>query len=65
MDFRDLIVAVNVIQEYVPDGNVSAEHDEIWLPGPSPEEMKESDVKILEDLGFSWESEFDTWHHYL
>lgn len=34
--------------------HMTAEHDEIWLPGPDPEEMTEADRKRVEELGADW-----------
>lgn len=68
MNILDLLEGCTILASYHPGNddywNVAAEHDEMWLPGLPPEEMKPKDVERLEELLFDWAPEYDSWRHY-
>ncbi len=61
-----LIEGLNVLSKYMDedqsDEDWSAEHDEAYFPGPSPEYMDEKDALYLDSLGFLYDESLDSWH---
>lgn len=47
------------------EAHVCAEHDEIFVGGPAPKQMQAADVTRLEELGFDWDEDTDSWHRYV
>jgi hypothetical protein len=43
-----------------PD-EVSSEHDELFLGGPEPDKLFQSERDILDRLGFRWQRDLDCW----
>ena len=42
--------------------DVCAEHDEIWMGGPDPSQLKPEEVKRLEELHVNWDESTQSWH---
>lgn len=61
MTLADLSAATQILSSYYPDGNVSVEHDEIFLGGARPDELAQGDEAKLIELGFDWHEGFDSW----
>lgn len=53
--------ALKVLLKYAPDGDVCAEHDEIYLTGPSPSDISGDDAKELERVRCRWDASTDSW----
>lgn len=67
MKFKDLVAGLNVLMKYNSEVEYdsdfwSANHDEATFPGPSPEYMTESECMYLEELGFTYDEEYESWH---
>lgn len=43
---------------------IAAEHDELFVGGPSPVNLPEATVFLLKRTGWIWSDEFDCWRHY-
>ena len=46
------------------DGDCSYEHDEIFAGNIKPGNLKPGHAERLEELGWSWNGEFECWHHF-
>lgn len=44
-------------------GSIHAEHDQIFMDGPHPDELSALDNDELEHLGFFWDEE-EGWSHF-
>lgn len=53
-----------ILAKYNPSAEVCAEHDEIWAGGPHPGNTLPKDRKRLEELGFTWDEDTDSWHKF-
>jgi len=64
----DLIMALGILRRYMNEDThapTHCEHDELRVyVGVSPDNMEESDVSMLDDLGFHWDDEFESWLSY-
>ena len=60
---KNLHTVLDIFLSYDPEGGpMHATHDEIYLTGPHPDEMRPQDVKKVEGLGVTWDAEYDSWH---
>lgn len=50
-----------ILLKYEPDGNISVDHDIIYSGGGDPSEMDAEDLQNLENLGWFWNPDFDSW----
>jgi len=58
---KRLLEGLQILAKYWPDGDVSAEHDVIYVGGPK-EEMSAEDVALLEAIrGWFYEDQYDCW----
>lgn len=56
-----IIRGLQILSTYEPNGECAAEHDEIYAKAPkkvSPEHAKE-----LDDLGWFWTDDYESWCH--
>lgn len=44
------------------DQYISAEHDEVWVGGPTPDELGDSQLRGLEEAGWHWDEDVERWH---
>lgn len=58
-----LLEGMQILNKYMGkvEGECAAEHDIIYLPGPSKEELSAEDAKRLDDLGFFFDDQYDSW----
>lgn len=59
------LVILNRYHEVGDHGNVLAFHDEISASGFHPALMTKADVNELDKQGWQWDTESDTWRHYI
>lgn len=43
------------------DFYLSAEHDQIWASGPNPSSMGSGGAETMDDLGWFWEDDTESW----
>lgn len=57
---------LDIISKYIEDGDIAAEHDQIWAGPDDASEMNisEEDLKRLDELGWFIDEEFDCWTHF-
>lgn len=60
-----ILKGLTILAKYVKDGSISAEHDEIWAGGEGQENMTEEDKKEMDDAGWTFDENFDSWHHFV
>jgi hypothetical protein len=58
-----VLAGLRVFNKYA-DKDIAAEHDIIYAGSCSPETMPSDDLKILEDSGWNWDKELDSWYHF-
>ena len=52
---------LTILLRYDPEGDFSAEHDEVYAGGGHPDEMEPDDVAKLLELGWRWDESMDSW----
>lgn len=59
---KDLIEALTIFHKYIGDtyASMQCEHDVIIIVCPR-DKVSEEDTKRLEELSFTWSSEYDNW----
>lgn len=60
MKLSALKVIAEVLANY-GDESVSAEHDEIFFGGPSPDEIGDIHKQLLDNAGAFWSDEYECW----
>lgn len=56
---------MQLILSVEPDALLSAEHDEIWAGGEvSYSKMTAEQKNRMEELGWTWDGPFSSWHHF-
>ena len=66
MNSTKLHEALSILKQYDPNGYIAAEHDQIWIGGPNPEEVMHPDVRDrLMQLGVSWDPYIEAWHAFV
>jgi hypothetical protein len=59
---EDIIKGLLILQKYVGDkGDFSAEHDQVYAGGDGQENMTEEDKKKMEEAGWFFAKETDSW----
>ncbi len=53
-----------ILKKYVANGSFSAEHDEIYAGGDGQENMTEEDKKKMDELGWFFDEDNDSWTHF-
>ncbi len=63
---RNVVEGLQILIKYSdPDEhNIQSEHDEIFGPGVSPDQMTEEDRKGLESYGWHYDKGLDSWKTY-
>lgn len=56
-----IIEGLNLFFKYEGDGPVSAEHDKFCAGFTRPEDMSVEDAKKLDELGWFWEEDVQSW----
>lgn len=65
MTLSELAEGATILVKYAKKSHsVAAEHDIIYLGDTPPGAMKPEDVKRLEQLRYSWDTEYDCWAHF-
>lgn len=62
---KKIYEGLQILLKYEPEGGMSAEHDEVFADGPSPANMSAEDVEKLEELGWRFQPEFDSWRAFV
>ena len=62
---RQINEGLSILLRYAKDRDayMCANHDEVFLPGPPPDEISDADRKRLEELGIDWDG--DGWHAFV
>jgi len=60
---KDLIKALQIFVKY-GEHETHCEHDILLVCGSSREDVGLIDMALLEELGFSWSDEYDSWGSY-
>ncbi len=53
--------ALGLLLPTTEDRYMSAEHDQIWLPGAPPDDVGEEMTAKLDALGVFWDDGVDSW----
>jgi hypothetical protein len=65
VNLRRLIEVCTILDSYKApgdhSGDVCAEHDEIYLNGPAPEDMSAEHRSVLKDLGADYDERVGSW----
>jgi hypothetical protein len=64
MDANKLHVICQILSSYptnAADTSVAAEHDRIWIGGPSPADLSREDAATMERLGVHWDARHESW----
>jgi hypothetical protein len=65
MTYEQMTEGLAIFSKYLPEGKkgfIEADHDVIWAEGY--EVTGQEDLDRLEELGWHWSDEYDTWTHY-
>lgn len=54
---KHMIAGMQILAKYDEGAEISAQHDEFYVCGPSPGDMKEEDSSQLEELGWHWDGD--------
>lgn len=47
--------------EILPTGEISAEHDVLYIGGPAPATLPKDQVQSLDDIGCRWDEDMESW----
>lgn len=67
-EFQKVIEGLKIFESYLSKdnpGEISAEHDEIYVGGVHPEAIGGDDLKKLKAMDWSWNKQYDAWHHFV
>ena len=64
MNITQLYEGIKILIKYNTDGDISAEHDEIFCDGPEPNDLDASDLVVLKVNNWLWDEQFDCWKHF-
>lgn len=56
---------LTILLKYDPEGDCAAEHDVLYAGGGDPKEMSPEDLAKLDELGWHWDEDLDSWAHYV
>jgi hypothetical protein len=59
---NDLCEILKILLKYSPDGDVYAEHDQLFLTGPSPDMISEFDRTQLNYLMCHYDESTQSWY---
>ncbi len=62
MTAKQILEGLRILTKYDPDGDVCAEHDEVYACNVGPEEMAEQDIAELRRFGWRWDG--SSWIHF-
>ncbi len=62
---KRFMAGFQILFKHNPDGDIAAEHDEVFSGGPPPDHLSAEELKILEGSGWSWDSDLDSWHKFV
>lgn len=57
---NNIIAGLQVLLKY--ENYFAAEHDQIWAGGPK--RLPAEEKKILEDAGWFWDGDVESWSHF-
>lgn len=58
---KDVYDGLAILLRYDPDGDFDSQHDQLFCGGPRPDLIDAADFAKLDDLGFFWNEEFESW----
>jgi len=65
-EVKKVLEGLLILKKYFPEGDIAAQHDEIYAGGDASEvEISESDKKRLDDLGWFIDEEEDSWKKFV
>ena len=59
-----ILDGLNIIARYEPEFDASAEHDIFYAGDVLPEKFTSEELAKLEELGWSWDTDCDSWYHF-
>lgn len=65
--YKDIIAGLQILVKYEkPTAHICAEHDEIFAgPNLTPDKISADDIKALNDAGWTWNPDSDSWHMFV
>ena len=57
----DLFSILQILLKYEPNGDISAEHDTLYLTGPEPEKLSEEESETLKSLHCFYDESTQSW----
>lgn len=66
MRMQDFLIGLRILNSTFEEGSeeatMAAQHEEIYVGGPKPSELVESQTFMLEKAGFTWDEGNECWH---
>jgi hypothetical protein len=63
---KAVLEILQLLSKYDPDGEVDAEHDELYVSGDfAPDKLGPADVRRLEQLGCRWDEGYGSWRKFV
>jgi len=66
--FQQIVQGLQIFETYLDaknKGDISAEHDEIYVSGVHWDAVGGDDRKKLKAMGWSWDDSFNAWHRFV
>jgi len=62
---KRILKGLEIFSKYKENGDFAAEHDKIWAGADvSDMDISKEDLKLLDELGWFIDEEFDSWSHF-
>ena len=62
---KRFMAGFSILCKYEPDGDIAAEHDEVYAGETPPDKMTEEERVTLKDNGWTWEGNGMGWHKFV
>ena len=62
--WEKLMAGFGILSRYEANPEFDFQHDIMYVGGPHPDKLSPEDKVFLEEFGFSWDEEHDSWYHY-
>lgn len=59
-----ILEGLKILLRYDPEAEVDAQHDTLYAGGPKPEKLDEPDRRELENLGWAYDIQCDSWRRF-
>ena len=64
MTAKCLLRALEILTKDGSNGNLSGEHDEIFVGGPKPKDLSKEDREEMENLDWTYDKAYESWRHF-